>query len=88
MLSTRLAVLAALSMVVGSTAAAAQTTAPLSLQASPAIQRAGATPEGTSELDRRNGIGIYLIGAIALALIVWGIIEVTRDDEEGFPTSP
>ena len=44
--------------------------------------RAGAGAQSASELDGRNGIGIYLIGAVVLGLIIWGVIELTKDDEE------
>ena len=42
--------------------------------------RAGAA-DRASALDGRNGFGIYIIGAIVLGLIVWGIIELTKGDE-------
>ncbi len=79
MRSTRLAALAALSMIVGSTAAVAQSAAPQTISV-------GETAEGSSELDGRNGIGIYLIGAVVIGLIVWGVIELTKNDEHS--TSP
>jgi len=34
---------------------------------------------GGADLDRR-GYGIYIVGAIVLGLIIWGIIELTKDD--------
>lgn len=80
MRSTRLAALAALSMIVGSTAAVAQTAQPLSLSNSPSM-RAGAETASSSELDNRNGIGIYIIGAVVLGLVIWGVIELTKSDE-------
>jgi len=82
MLSRSFAAVAALALVAGSTAAAAQTAAPLSLNNAPAMEAAGS--EGTSELGSR-GYGIYIIGAIALGLIIWGAIELLKDDE---PSSP
>lgn len=82
MLSKKLSALVAVSMLTASTAAVAQTAQSLSL--APAA-RASADAQGVNELDSRNGIGIYLIGAVVLGLIIWGIIELTKDDE---PESP
>jgi hypothetical protein len=48
--------------------------------------RAAAPTSDVSQLDDRNGIGIYLIGAVVLGLIVWGVIELTSDDDG--PSSP
>lgn len=70
--------LIALSLVAGSSAAVAQTAQPVT-----ASVRAGA-PEGQSEL---RGTTAWILAAIALGLIIWGIIELT-DDEDDFPTSP
>lgn len=86
MLSKKISMLAAISMMVVSSAAAAQTAQPLSLNNAPAIERSGAAAQGASELDDRNGIGIYIIGAVVLGLIVWGVIELTKNDEP--PHSP
>ena len=82
MLSKKLSALIALSMITASSAAIAQSAQPLSLNNSPAV--AGA--ENASNLDDRNGIGIYIIGAVVIGLIVWGIIELTKSDEG--PSSP
>jgi hypothetical protein len=84
MLSKKLAAIAALSMITASSAAVAQSAQPLSLANSPAA-RANAGVAGESDLDRR-GVGIYVIGAVVLGLIVWGIIELTKNDDE--VTSP
>lgn len=75
----------ALALVAGSSAAVAQTAQPLSLSHSPAIERAGAPANGASELNA-SGPGIYILGAIGLGLIIWGIIELTEDDDG--PDSP
>jgi hypothetical protein len=75
--------LAALALVGASSAAVAQSAAPLSLAASTAT-RAGATPADASDL---RGPALWIGGAIVLGLIVWGIIELT-DDEDDFPVSP
>jgi len=82
MLSKKLSALLALSLVTASSAAVAQSAQSLSLGNSPA---AAARADGASDLDDRNGIGIYLVGAVVLGLIVWGILELTKDDE---PDSP
>ena len=74
--------LTALTLIAGSGAAVAAQ--PLSLSHSPAVERAGAPVSGASELNR--GAGTWIIGAIALGLIIWGIIELTDDDDA--PASP
>jgi hypothetical protein len=79
MLSKKLSALVAISVLTASSAAVAQTAAPLSLANSP-MARAGATTTDAGRLDDRNGIGIYIIGAVVLGLIIWGIIELTSDD--------
>jgi hypothetical protein len=84
MISKKLSALVAISMLTASSAAVAQSAQSLSLAGSPAV-RAGADAQGVNALDSRNGIGIYLIGAVVLGLIVWGVIELTKDDE---PESP
>lgn len=84
MLSRKLSAIVAISVLTASSAAVAQTAQPLSLSNAPAM-RAGAPSTQTSELDDRNGIGIYLIGAVVLGLIIWGVIELTKDDG---PASP
>jgi hypothetical protein len=81
--SKKLSALIALSMITASGAAMAQTAQPLSLQNSPAM----ASMEDANNLDDRNGIGIYIVGAVVLGLIVWGVLELTKDDDEG-PSSP
>lgn len=84
MISKKLSALVAISMLTASSAAVAQSAQSLSLAGSPAVH-AGADAQGANALDSRNGIGIYLIGAVVLGLIVWGVIELTKDDE---PESP
>ncbi len=85
MLSKKLSALVAISVLTTSSAAVAQTAQPLSLANAPTV-RAGAETSDVSALDGRNGIGIYLIGAVVLGLIIWGVIELTKDDEG--PSSP
>jgi len=64
-------------------AALALSVAPIVAQAAP-VSRTAAPVEQADELSGR-GTGIYIIGAIVLALLVWGAIEVLGDDE---PSSP
>jgi hypothetical protein len=78
MRSRKLAALAALSMVASSSAAIAQSAQPLSLQGSPAVERAGAEMQGEGQLV---GTTAWILGAIALGLIIWGIIELTEDSD-------
>ena len=82
MLSKTLAALAAGALVLGSSAAVAQSAQPLSLNNSPAVERAGADVTGASELRGTTG---WIIAAVALALIIWGAIEIFDDDD---PESP
>ena len=81
MLSKKLSALAAISLLTASSAAVAQSAQPLSLANAPAVRAGAATRRTSNELDSRHGIGIYLIGAVVLGLIIWGIIELTKDDE-------
>jgi hypothetical protein len=85
MLSKKISALVAISVLTASSAAVAQTAQPLSLANTPTMQ-ANALPNQGSALDSRNGIGIYVIGAVVLGLIVWGIIELTKKDDN--PSSP
>jgi hypothetical protein len=80
-----LAAIAAISLISTGSAAVAQTAQPLSLANSPAV-RAGAGTADESSLDRR-GYGIYVVGALVLGLIVWGIIELTNNNND-MPSSP
>ena len=78
MASKFLTPLVALSLLAGSSAAIAQTAQPVT-----ASVRAGA-PEGQEQLRSTTA---WILAAIALGLIIWGIIELTNDDE-AFPNSP
>lgn len=82
MLSKKLSALVAVSVLSASSAAVAQTAQPLSLANAPTTQVA-ASP---NQLDSRNGFGIYIIGAVILGLIVWGVISLT--DKNDSPSSP
>ena len=86
MLSKKLAAIAAVSLITASSAAVAQTAQPLSLSNSPTVERASAGTSGQSNLDRR-GYGIYIVGAVVLGLIVWGIIKLVDNNNNG-PSSP
>jgi hypothetical protein len=81
-----LAALAAAALLGTSSVAAAQSTDALSLANSPAVERAGGDLEDGNAL--RRGPGRWIIGAAALGLIIWGIIELVGDNEEDFPSSP
>lgn len=85
MLSKKISALVAISVLSASSAAVAQTAQPLSLANTPTVQ-AAAQPNQASALDSRNGFGIYIIGAVILGLIVWGVISLT--DNNGSPASP
>lgn len=85
MLSKKMSALVALSLLSASSAAVAQTAQPLSLASSPAVQ-SSVSPNEASALDSRNGFGIYIIGAVVLGLIVWGVIELTKGSST--PASP
>ena len=84
MISRTLAALAAISMLGAGGAAAAQSAAPLSLASSPALTRAAAGLEDSSEL---RGPTKWILGAVVLGLVIWGIIELLGDDDEAFPVS-
>ena len=79
MLSRKISAIVAASVLSASSAAVAQTAQPLSVANSPMVRSAAGTSEA-SALDDRNGIGIYIIGAVVLGLIIWGVIELTKDD--------
>jgi hypothetical protein len=81
-ISRKLAALAAASLIFGSSAAMAQSASPLSLANAPAVERAGADTASANELRGTTG---WIIGAIALGLIIWGLIELLDDDG---PDSP
>ena len=78
-LSKFTALVAAL-MLTASTGAIAQS-APT---ASGSVTRAGAEAEDSSEL---RGTTAWILAAVVLGLIVWGVVELTGNEED-FPTSP
>jgi hypothetical protein len=63
-------------------AALALTLAPIAAQAAPAATRTAAPVE---QADQLHGTTMWIAAAIALGLIIWGIIELTDDEE---PDSP
>lgn len=75
-----LAAVAAVSLIAAPVAAAT----PSAVAASVGTQRVGAETGDANEL---RGTTAWILAAIALGLIVWGIIELTSNDED-FPTSP
>jgi len=60
------------------TAAAAMSLAPVVAQAAPAPR----APAPVEQVEELRGTTAWIIGAIALGLIIWGIIELTDDDPE------
>lgn len=82
MISRTLAAVVAASLLFGTSAAVAQTAAPQSPEPAPAVERAGADVADANELRGTTG---WIIGAIALGLLIWGAIEQLDDDE---PESP
>lgn len=81
MLRKSFAAIAALALVAGSSSAALAQAAP----SAPAPSRAGADTAAASELGSR-GYGIYVIGALLLAAVIYGVIKLT--DGDGEPESP
>jgi len=84
MISKLLGMAGAAALLVSSGAAAAQAAAPLSLANAPAV-RAGADLSETSDI---RGSARWILGAVVVALVVWGLIELLDDDDEAFPNSP
>jgi hypothetical protein len=84
MLSKKLTALLAASMVLGSSAAVAQSAQSLSLSHSTPAVRASATTQNANEL---YGTTIWIVGAVVLGLAIWGIIELT-DNGGNNPSSP
>jgi hypothetical protein len=83
MLSKKLAALAALSLMVGSSAAVAQSAQPLSLSNSPAIERAGAEAEGENRLE---SIGILpIIGVVVVVLAILALTDTWPFDDSDSP---
>ena len=84
MLTKKLSALVAISVLAASPAVA-QTAQTLSVANAPSL-RASAPTADANALDSRNGFGIYIIGAVLIGLLVWGVIELTKGDDE--PASP
>ena len=76
-----LAAAAAFSLLASGTAAA-QSAQSLSVAGSPAVQRAGAPMEDRSDLGgRRRGILGWILGAGAIALLIFVITETSKDND-------
>ena len=75
-MSRKILALAAFALVAGSTTASAQSAAPLSLANSPAVQRAGAETQRESQFLRRSS---WLLGIVALGILVFVILESSKD---------
>ena len=80
MRSPTLAAAAALALITASSAAVAQTATPVA-----PVERSGASLDSDSQL---RGTTMWVVGAIALALLIWGLIEILGDDDEAPPVSP
>ena len=63
--------------------ALALTAAPIAAQA--ATQPMSRTSAEVGDSEDLRGTTMWIVGAIALGLLIWGIIELTEDDE---PDSP
>ena len=84
MISKVLGMVGAVSLLAGASAAAAQPAAPLSVAQSPAA-RAGAD---AAEANALEGTALWIVGGIALALVIWGVIELLDDGTNAVPASP
>ena len=80
MLSKKLAALAALSLMVGSSAAVAQSAQPLSLSNSPAVERAGAEADGANQLE---SVGILpIIGVVVVVVAILALTDTWPFDDD------
>ena len=66
-----------------STAALTLTLAPIAAQAAP--QKVSRTGAPVAESEELVGTTAWILAAIGLGLVIWGIIELTDDNE---PASP
>jgi hypothetical protein len=69
--------------VITASTAIAMTLAPIAAQAAPAPMPRTGSP--VAEDEALVGTTMWIVAAIGLGLLVWGIIELTDDDE---PESP
>jgi hypothetical protein len=65
-------------------AAAALAVAPLAVHAAPAL-RADA---GVDQAEMLRGTTLWIVGAVGLALIIWGALEIFDDGTNSVPLSP
>jgi len=84
MRSTTLAAIAAISLIVGTSAASAQI-APRAQAPAAQVERAGAPTADAGELRGTTG---WIIGAIVIGLLIWGGIELFGGDDDEPPVSP
>jgi hypothetical protein len=68
---------------IAASAAIALTLAPIAAQAAP--QELSRTGAAVGESEELVGTTMWIVAAVALGLIIWGIIELTDDNE---PESP
>jgi hypothetical protein len=64
------------------------------LSAAPAVAQATAAPvpatetgQGSAQFDEM-GPAVWILGAVAVGLAIWGIVELVDDDDEEEPVSP
>ena len=74
--------LLAAALLAASSAASAQSAAPLSLSSAPAVERSGPSLQDQNEL--RGGYG-WVIGIVALGILIWVITEL--GDDNALPAS-
>jgi hypothetical protein len=82
MRSKILTLAAATSLLMGSAAASAQGAQPLSLAASPTVERAGASMDEAGALRGRG----WLLGIVALGILIFVITELSKEND--LPNSP
>ena len=70
--------MATILLVAGGSAAAAQSARTPGTAATPVAQRAGESTEGHNSLE---GTTAWILAAISIGLIIWGIIEFTSDQK-------
>ena len=69
--------------VISAVSAMALVALPVAAQAAP--QPVSRAPAATEESENLSGTGLWIVVGLGVVLLVWGIIELTDDDE---PDSP